>query len=115
MRGASDFRCSAFWAKLSPMQALRVDTADVRAMATRWAASIGELDATAPARLGAPGQASAAAVDAAHGCVTIFAASLAARVTTHSTNIGVAATGYLANEADAVDQMAAVAPRLLGV
>lgn len=98
------------------MQLLRVDTTGVRAMATRWAASVGELEATvAPAGHGAAGQASAAAVDAAHVDVTAFTASLAARVGTHADHVGVANAGYLANEADAADEMAAVAPPVLGV
>lgn len=98
------------------MQLLRVDIADVRAMAARWAASVGELDATgAPEIAGLSCQASAAAVDAAHTDVSTFLASLAARVGTHSTNVGVAGAGYLANEVDAVGQMTAVAPRVLGV
>lgn len=98
------------------MQLLRVDTAGVRAMATRWAASAGELDATvAPAGLGAAGQASAVAVDAAHADVTAFTVSLAARVGTLADHVRVADAGYLANEADAADQMAALAPPVLGV
>ena len=98
------------------MQLLRVDTAGVQAMATRWAASGGELNATvAPAGLGVSCQASAAAVAAAHVDVTAFTASLAARVGTRSAHVGVADAGYVANEADAVDQMVAVAPRVIGV
>lgn len=93
------------------MQALRVDTADVGAMAKRWAASVGELSASAePVGLGWSAQASAAAVDAAHMDVAAFTASLAARVNTRSGQVGVADAGYLANEAEAVDEMAAVAP-----
>lgn len=98
------------------MQLLRVDTAEVQAMAKRWAASAGELNATvAPAGLGLSCQASAAAVDAAHVDIAAFTASLAARVGTHSAHVGEADAGYLANEADAVDQMVAVAPRVIGV
>lgn len=98
------------------MQPLRVDTAGVRAMAARWAASVGELRATAaPAGLGAPGQASSAAVDAAHVDITAFTESLAARVASRSAGVGLADAGYLANEAHAVEQMVAVAPRAPGV
>lgn len=97
------------------MQLLRVDTAAVQAMAARWTASVGELNATvAPAGPGLSCQASAVAVDAAHVDIAAFTSSLAARVGTHSTNVGVADTGYLANEADAVDQMADLAPRVIG-
>lgn len=99
------------------MQPLRVDTAAVQAMAGRWGASVGELSATvAPAAgAGLSCQASAAAVRAAHVQVNAFTASLAARVGAHSAHVGVAEAGYLANEADAVDQMVAVAPRATGV
>ncbi|WP_156689800.1 hypothetical protein [Mycobacterium sp. Marseille-P9652] len=98
------------------MQALRVDTAGVRAMAARWAASASELGATsAPAGLGAPGHASAAAVEAAHIDVAAFTESLAARVAGRSTNVGVADAGYQANEAGAALEMAAVAPRGISV
>jgi hypothetical protein len=97
------------------MRALRVDTAGVQAMAGRWGASVGELNANvAPAGAGLSCQPSAAAVSAAHAEVTAFTASLAARVDGHAAHVGVADTGYLANEADAVDQMVAVAPRVVG-
>jgi hypothetical protein len=98
------------------MQLLRVDTAGVQGMATRWAASVGELNAiAAPAAPGLSCQASAAAVNAAHVDVIAFTASLAARVGTHSAHVGVADARYLTNEAEAVDQMVAVAPRVIGV
>lgn len=67
-------------------------------MAVGWAASAGELNATAvPHGPGLSGQPRAAAVDAAHVDVTAFTASLAARVRTHSANAGVADAGYLGN------------------
>ncbi|MEE6175388.1 hypothetical protein [Mycobacterium sp. 050134] len=97
------------------MQPLRVDTAGLRAMAARWAASGRDLDAVAaPAGLGVSGQASAAAVDAAHVDVAAFTASLAARVGTRSAGVGAADAGYVANEAEAARAMAAVAPRVIG-
>ncbi len=96
------------------MQLLRVDSAGVRAMATRWAASVGELSATGAPGAGLSCQASAVAVTAAHVDVTAFTASLAARVGAHSTNLGVADAGYVANEAEAAREMAAVAPRVIG-
>lgn len=98
------------------MQALRVDIAGMRAMAARWDASVGELSAAVPpAGLGAPGQASAAAVDAAHLDVAAFSGSLAARVSGHSTNVEAADADYVADEVEAVDEMAAVATRVIGV
>ncbi len=95
-------------------QQLVVDIAGLQAMATRWAASVGELDAIVAPAAG-PGlscQASAAAVSAAHVDIAAFTASLAARVDTHSSHVGEADARYLANEADAVDEMAAVATSL---
>jgi len=63
------------------MQQLRVDTAGLQAMATRWDASAGELnESVAPARLGLSFQASAAAVNAAHADITAFTTALATRV-----------------------------------
>lgn len=98
------------------MQLLRVDTAGLPAMAGRWAASVGELTGTGvPAEIGFACQASAAAVDAAHTEVTEFTAALAARVGAHATHIGEADAGYVANEADAANALAAVAPRVTGV
>jgi hypothetical protein len=49
---------------------LRVDTAGVHAMATRWGAAAGDLhEVVAPTGLGLSCQTSAAAVDAAHAAV----------------------------------------------
>jgi len=97
-------------------QPLRVDTAALQETATRWGASVGELNATvAPAGLGLSCQASAAAVNAAHVDVTAFAVALAARVGTRATNVAVADTRYIANEADSANELAAVAHPVLGV
>lgn len=91
------------------MQQLRVDTAALQAMASRWVGSAGELNETAaPAGLGLSGQASATAVTIAHADITAFTAALAARVGTRATHAVEADTRYVANEADAADQMAAV-------
>lgn len=96
------------------MQLLRVDTAGLQAVAGRWAASVGELTGTeVPAGVGF--SASAAAVRAAHTEVTKFTAALATRVGTHATRIGEADAGYLANEADGANAVAAVSPRVTGV
>ncbi|OBJ33739.1 hypothetical protein [Mycobacterium colombiense] len=98
------------------MQELRVDTAGLPAMAGRWAATAGELTATAaPVGLGLPCQPSAAAVNAAHVDIAVFTASLAARVDTHSIHVGEANGGYLTNEAEAANETEAVPPRVIGV
>ena len=58
-----------------------MDTAGVQAMATRWSASVGDLNETvAPTGLGLSCQTSAAAVHAAHVDVAAFTAGLASRV-----------------------------------
>jgi hypothetical protein len=98
------------------MQQLRVDTAAVHAMATRWGASVGDLAAAvAPAGLGLSCQASAAAVSAAHVDVTAFTAALAARVASRATHVVEADSRYIANEAGSANELAAVAPRVTGV
>jgi hypothetical protein len=97
-------------------QLLRVDTAALQAMATRWGVSVGELSATpAPARLGSSCHASAVAVNAALADVTAFTAALATRVGGHATHVCEADTGYLANEANAANAMASVIPPVTGV
>src|SRR5581483_4543866 len=91
-------------------QMLRVDTAGVQAMATRWGASADDLGATvAPTGLGLSCQASAAAVNAAHGDVAAFTAGLAARVGVHATGVAQADSSYLAQEAASAIELAAVA------
>ncbi|MDD4867838.1 MAG: hypothetical protein PHQ28_12195 [Mycobacterium sp.] len=91
------------------MQQLGIDTAAVQVLATRWAVSVDGLGGTAPVRAGLSGQASAAAVNAAHVDITAFTAALAARVNHHAAHVGAADAGYLANEAAAVAQMTAMA------
>jgi hypothetical protein len=92
------------------MQQLRVDSAGLQAMAGRWGASVGELNATvAPTGLGSSCQTSAAAVDAAHADVTAFTAALATRVGTRATHVAEADTRYLAGEAESANALAAVA------
>jgi hypothetical protein len=98
------------------MGLLRVDTAGVRAMAGRWGTSAGELNtAAAPTGLGLSCQASAAAVAAAHAEVAGFTAALATRVGTNVAHVFEADARYVANETDAVNEMSAVAPRVIGV
>jgi hypothetical protein len=95
-------------------QTLRVDTAGVQAMAARWDASVGDLDATiAPAGLGLSCQVSAAAVNAAHVDVAAFTAGLAARVGVHATGVAQADSCYLAQEATSASELAAVAPPVI--
>jgi hypothetical protein len=98
------------------MQQLRVDTAALQAMASRWDASVGQLSDTAvPAGLGLPCQASAEAVTAAHANVTAFTAALAARVGTRATHVVQADSRFIANEAGSANEMARVTPPVTGV
>ena len=86
-----------------------MDTAGVQAMATRWGASVGDLNKTvAPTGLGLSCQASAAAVDAAHVDVAAFTAGLAARVGERAMGVDRADTSYLAQEAASTAAVAAV-------
>ncbi|WAC90196.1 hypothetical protein [Mycobacterium sp. Aquia_213] len=95
---------------------LRVDTAGVQAMATRWDAAVGELTSTAaPAGVGLSCQVSASAVNAAHADVAAFTAGLAARVGTRVSGVTAADAGYLANEAESAAEAAAVAPSVTSV
>jgi hypothetical protein len=90
-------------------QELRVDTAGVQAMATRWGASVGDLNETAaPTGLGLSCQTSAAAVNAAHVDVAAFTAGLAARVGERATGVVQAHTSYLGQEAASTAAVAAV-------
>ncbi len=88
---------------------LRVDTAGVHAMATRWGAAVGDLhEVVAPTGLGMSCQASAAAVDAAHVDVAAFTAALAARVGDRATGVTHADTSYIAQEAVSTAALAAI-------
>ncbi|WP_260861164.1 hypothetical protein [Mycobacterium simulans] len=94
---------------------LRVDTAGVHAMATRWGAAAGELRATpVPAGLGLSCQPSAAAVNAANAEITTFTTALAARLDTHATRVAEADTRYVANETRSANIVAAVARPTIG-
>ncbi|OBH21065.1 hypothetical protein [Mycobacterium sp. E3247] len=98
------------------MQVVRVDTAALQAMATRWAASAGELQAsTAPTVSGLSCQASASAVNVAHADVTAFTAALANRVHAQATRVTEAGGCYVLNEADSADEMAAVVHSTIGL
>ena len=90
-------------------QTLRVDTAGVQAMATRWGASVGDLsEAVAPTGLGLSCQTSAAAVDAAHVDVAAFTVGLVARIGERATGVTEADTSYLAREGASTAAVAAV-------
>jgi hypothetical protein len=98
------------------MQELRVDTAALQAMASRWGASVGELRETAaPAGLGLSCQASAGAVRVAHADVTAFTSALAARVGIRATSVAEADSRYIANEANSANEVAGVIPPVIGV
>lgn len=98
------------------MQQLHVAPAALQAMAARSGTSAGELNETvAPASLGLPSQASAAAVDTAHGDITAFTAALAARIDVRATRVTEADTRYISTEADSVNKLAAVADPVTGV
>jgi hypothetical protein len=97
-------------------QALRVDTAGVDAMATRWGASVGDLTGTvAPAGLGLSCQVSAAAVNSAHVDVAAFTAGLAARVGERAGGVARADTSYRAQEAASATALVAVLQPMISV
>jgi hypothetical protein len=88
---------------------LRVEPADVQAMAARWGVSAGELHQTpTPRGLGLSCQTSAAAVDAAHADVAAFATGLAARVYGHANGVVAADASYLAQEAESAATLSAL-------
>ena len=90
-------------------QELRVDTAGVHAMATRWGASVGDLhEMVSPTGLGLSCQTSAAAVDAAHVDITAFTAGLAAGVGERASGVVQADLSYLFQEAASTATVAAV-------
>ncbi len=94
---------------------LRVDTAGVHAMATRWGATVGDLhEVVAPTGLGLSCQTSAAAVDAAHAAVATFTAGLASRVGERATGVVRDTTSYLAQEAASTAAVAAVFQPTIG-
>jgi hypothetical protein len=78
-------------------------------MATRWGAAIGALhEPAAPTGLGLSCQASAAAVNAAHGDIAAFTAALAARVGDRATGVTQADKSYIAQEAVSTAALAAI-------
>jgi hypothetical protein len=98
------------------MEQLRVDTAALQAMASRWAASAGQLrEIAAPAGLGLSCQASAAAVSAAHADVGAFISGLAVRVGNRGSGVSAADIRYVANESHSANVVESVAPPVIGV
>jgi hypothetical protein len=90
------------------MQELRVDTAALQAMATRWGVSADELTtAQTQTMLSTSTQPSAAAVNAAHADVEFFTAELAIRVDARATHVVDANTRYVAGEAQSADELSA--------
>ncbi len=81
------------------MQELRVDTAALQAMASRWSTSASELtEAEIPSMPGTSDQPSATAVNAAHADVGVFNTELASRVNLRATHVANANTQYIAGE-----------------
>ncbi len=86
---------------------LRVNTAAVQTMASGWSELVGELNTiTAPARSGLSGQASAAAVNAAHAATAAFTQALAGQVRCRAAQVVDARASFLANEASSADELA---------
>lgn len=97
-------------------QKLRVDTAGVQLMASRWGASASELSAAVVSTAsGLSCQASVVAVNAAHGEVAAFTQAVATRVGTRATHVIEADIGYIATEADSVNMLASCADPPTGV
>jgi hypothetical protein len=92
------------------MQQLRVDTASLQAIGTRWGASAGELNQTPPpAGPSWSSQPSAAAVDATYVDVGAFTAELARRVDIRARHVANANCRYIADDAHWGDELAAMA------
>jgi hypothetical protein len=105
----SDWRTSETPDYASVVLQLRVDSAGLQTMASRWEALVGELGrTTAPAGLAVSSQASAVAVRAAHADITDFAAELATRVGARATHVAHADARYVSNEADSAEELGAV-------
>lgn len=96
---------------------LRVDTAGVQVMASRWQAFTSDLSGGSEpgAGLGLSCQPSAAAMDAGHADVTAGTIVLAGRLLAGAARVAEADTGYTANEADSATTLAAVADSVIVV
>lgn len=88
---------------------LRIDIAAARTMASGWGTIIGELHAlAAPAELGLSGQASVAAVDAAHAAAAAFRQALAAQVQNRAASVVDACGDFIGNEFGSADEIIGV-------
>lgn len=95
---------------------MRVDTAGIQAMATRWAALMDGLDDTvATTGLGSSWQPSVAAVNGAQVDVAAFTVGLAAQVSARVAGVDQADTGYVANESESATDLAAVGQSVISV
>jgi hypothetical protein len=91
------------------MHEMRVATAALEAMATRWATTAGELTASQPlTALEMSTQPSAAAVSAAHADVALFTAGLATRVDMRANHVAGANTRYVDGEERSANELSAL-------
>jgi hypothetical protein len=92
------------------VEKLRVDTAALRGMASRWGGLAGEItEGSRPAGSGLSCQASAAAVHAAHAAIAKYERALVARMHAGAIHVADADSRYGANEANSVRELIAVA------
>ena len=97
--------------------ALRVDTAGLHAIASRWRAFTGDLNGGGESGLvpGLPCQPTAAAMNAGHADVTAGTAVLAGRLLAGVARVVEADRGYTANEADSAAMLSLVADSEIGI
>ena len=97
--------------------ALRVDTAGLQAIASRWRAFAGDLNGGGEFGLvpGLPCQPTAAAMNAGHADVTAGTALLAGRLLAGVARVVEADRGYTANEADSAAMLSLVAESEIGI
>jgi hypothetical protein len=97
--------------------ALRVDTAGLHAIASRWRAFTGDLNGGGESGLvpGLPCQPTAAAMNAGHADVTAGTAVLAGRLLAGVARVVEADRGYTANEADSAAMLSLVAESEIGI
>lgn len=88
----------------------RVDTDNLRAMATRWAALGGKASAGAPpSHEGLPCQATSIAVKAGHATTQAATSALTARAVASATRVSAVDTAYLTPEARSTLMIGAIA------
>jgi hypothetical protein len=97
--------------------ALRVDTAGLHAIASRWRAFTGDLNGGGESGLvpGLPCQPTAAAMNAGHADVTAGTAVLAGRLLAGVARVVEADRGYTADEADSAAMLSLVADSEIGI